>query len=265
MQEKLVSIAMTTYNGEKYLREQLESIFNQTYKNIEVVVTDDCSKDETAQILKEYKQKYGLKYYINETNLGYVKNFEKALSLCKGEYIAFADQDDVWMPEKIEVLMNEIEGVSLVYADAELIDQNDESYGETKKERNIREDKNFPASNLKEVIEIGLQGCASMFERDVLLKAMPFPNELLKRNKIYHDRWIGIVAGKMKGIKFVDKPLIKYRLHMNNNCGINGSGYYGNAKKYLRIFFPPVYYSLRYVRREIRMHLILKELKSRGL
>ena len=73
MQNKLVSIAMATYNGEKYLKEQLDSIYNQTYKNIEVIVCDDCSSDKTVEILDEYKEKYGLKYYINEKNLGFKK------------------------------------------------------------------------------------------------------------------------------------------------------------------------------------------------
>lgn len=77
MQNKLVSIAMATYNGEKYLKEQLDSIYNQTYKNIEVIVCDDCSSDKTVEILDEYKEKYGLKYYINEKNLGFKKTLKK--------------------------------------------------------------------------------------------------------------------------------------------------------------------------------------------
>src|SRR5574344_2136916 len=98
----MISLALPTYNGEKYLREQLDSIFNQTMVPEEIVVVDDRSTDSTIQILEEYKQKYGLKYYINEQNLGYNKNFEKAITLCQGDYIALCDQDDVWLPEKIE-------------------------------------------------------------------------------------------------------------------------------------------------------------------
>ena len=101
MQNKLVSIAMATYNGEKYLKEQLDSIYAQTYKDIEVIVCDDCSSDKTVEILDEYKEKYGLKYYINEKNLGFKKNFEKAISLCSGDFIALADQDDIWIENKI--------------------------------------------------------------------------------------------------------------------------------------------------------------------
>ena len=78
MQNKLVSIAMATYNGEKYLKEQLDSIYAQTYKDIEVIVCDDCSSDKTVEILDEYKEKYGLKYYINEKNLGFKKSIFKS-------------------------------------------------------------------------------------------------------------------------------------------------------------------------------------------
>ena len=130
-QNKLVSIAMATYNGEKYLRKQLESIYNQTYKNIEFIVCDDRSSDKTVKILQEYQNKYGLKFFINEQNLGFVKNFEKAASLCTGEYIAFADQDDVWLPDKIEILLSEIGNNSLICSDAKLIDENNNQVAES--------------------------------------------------------------------------------------------------------------------------------------
>lgn len=94
---------MTTYNGVKYLREQIESILSQTYKDFELIICDDCSKDSTVSILKKYQNKDSrVKYFINESNLGFKKNFEKAISLCSGEYVAFSDQDDIWLPEKLE-------------------------------------------------------------------------------------------------------------------------------------------------------------------
>lgn len=80
----MISIALAAYNGEKFLRKQLDSIYAQTYKDIEVVACDDCSLDGTVSILKEYENKYGLRLYCNEKNLGYIKNFEKVISLCKG-------------------------------------------------------------------------------------------------------------------------------------------------------------------------------------
>ncbi len=113
MKNSLISIAMATYNGEKYLKDQLDSIYNQTYKNIEVIVTDDCSIDKIVEILEQYARFHGLKYTVNEENLGFVK----VISLCGGEYIALADQDDIWEKNKIEILVNEIGSNLLIHSD----------------------------------------------------------------------------------------------------------------------------------------------------
>lgn len=105
----MISIAMTTYNGEMYLREQLDSILTQTRTDFEIVVCDDCSRDSTPKILAEYAIKDSrFRIYENEKNLGYRKNFNKAVSLCKGDFIAFSDQDDVWLPHHLDTLINHI-------------------------------------------------------------------------------------------------------------------------------------------------------------
>ena len=118
----LISIALATYNGGRFLREQLDSIYAQTWRPIDVVACDDRSSDDTVAILEEYRQRHGLRYEVNERNLGFVRNFEKVMALCRGEFIALADQDDVWLPEKLERLMAGIGDASLVYSDAFLID-----------------------------------------------------------------------------------------------------------------------------------------------
>ena len=87
----LVSIAIATYNGERFLRKQLDSIYAQSFNNIEVIACDDCSIDSTVSILEEYSVMYGLRYYQNNRNLGYVKNFEKLMELCAGEFIALSE------------------------------------------------------------------------------------------------------------------------------------------------------------------------------
>ena len=93
----MISIAMATYNGEKFLRYMLDSILSQTYQDIELIICDDNSSDSTCLILKEYeKNNSRIKLYFNESNLGFIKNFEKAISLCSGDYIALSDQDDIW-------------------------------------------------------------------------------------------------------------------------------------------------------------------------
>ena len=104
----MISLAMPTYNGSKFLRKQLDSIYEQTLIPDEIVVVDDCSTDNTRDILEEYKMTRGLKYYVNEKNLGYNKNYVKAIMLCNGDYILLCDQDDVWLPNKVEKCYNEI-------------------------------------------------------------------------------------------------------------------------------------------------------------
>ena len=103
LQMKTVSVVMCTYNGAKYLREQLDSIISQTYPIYELIVQDDCSTDETVAIIKEYMETYSfIKLYVNEHNLGFNQNFKSATMKATGDYVAISDQDDVWFPEKLE-------------------------------------------------------------------------------------------------------------------------------------------------------------------
>ena len=123
MNTKLVSIVVTTYNGERFLKAQLDSIIAQTYQPIEIIVVDDGSTDNTLNILNEYATNHkNVSVIKNEQNLGYVKNFEKGFSLAKGDYIAPCDQDDVWLPTKIDVLVNHIGDDAIAYCDSEFID-----------------------------------------------------------------------------------------------------------------------------------------------
>ena len=117
-----LSVALCTYNGEKFIAEQLESIARQTVLPDELIICDDRSADQTVQILHEFANKapFPVSIYHNETTLGVIRNFEQAISLCKGEYIALADQDDVWLPEKIEKSLALIESAQAQYAGEEV-------------------------------------------------------------------------------------------------------------------------------------------------
>src|ERR1700721_1992019 len=121
-QDPLVSIALCTYNGAEYLAGQLDTLVNQTYKAIEIVVVDDCSTHSTFNILKNYAQKYPqIKISQNETNLGFTANFEKAVTLCNGQLIALCDQDDLWDLQKIELQVAAIKDNIFIYHDSEFI------------------------------------------------------------------------------------------------------------------------------------------------
>jgi len=227
MNNKLVSIAMATYNGEKYLREQLDSIFNQSYNNIEVIVCDDCSTDNTLKILEEYSNQYGLIYFINEQNLGYVKNFERVISLCSGDFIALSDQDDIFLEDKIKILLEEINDNDVIHTDAILIDKNGDkifnSYSNYSKKL-VR-----PKSEIELVLNGCVTGCTCMMTKKFAKNIIPFPNNLY-----VHDKWIGFVAYKSDSLKYLDIPLIKYRQHSSNNIGatdVNSYSFLNKIKK----------------------------------
>lgn len=227
MQNKLVSIAMATYNGGKYLKEQLDSIYNQTYKNIEVIVSDDCSSDKTIDILKEYKYKYGLQYFVNETNLGFKKNFEKVMSLCSGDFIALADQDDIWIENKIEVLMKEIGKSSLIHSACSLIDENSNEISPLW----IKED-DFRYSFAKFIFGNTVTGCTVLFKKELLKNAFPIPS-----GEKYHDWWLALLATKMNGITYCDQALVKYRQHSTQDTGAYVDNILLKIVRYYKSFF----------------------------
>ena len=219
----LISIAMATYNGEKYLKEQLESIYAQTYKNIEVIVTDDCSTDKTVEILKQYAASYQLKYFVNEQNLGYVKNFEKAISLCSGDFIALSDQDDIWEKDKLEILLNKIGSNLLIHSDCSIIDNQSNMIKPYWKEKNLYHT-DFRTLLFKNVVT----GCTVLFNKDLLNGALPFPEGIA-----YHDWWLALYAAKHDRITYTSKCLTQYRQHNEQNTGIR----IGENVSYLRRIF----------------------------
>ena len=125
---ELVSIAMATYNGARYVRDQIESLLAQDYPIHEIVVCDDGSQDGTLDILREYESP-SFRVFLNESNLGFIKNFEKACGLCEGDYIALCDQDDVWTTNKISTLVEFMQsrGLSGAFSDAFLVDAEGET------------------------------------------------------------------------------------------------------------------------------------------
>lgn len=208
----LVSIAMATYNGQKYLSEQLDSIFAQTHKNIELVVVDDGSTDNTLNILYEYQKSYSnLRVLPNEFNMGVIKSFEKAVSLSAGDYIALADQDDVWFPEKIEELLNNIGDNLLIHSDAVLVDDH----------LNILQPSHFAwgkqankASFFDYLMNSNVTGCTAMFSRELVELAVP-----LKSYNLPHDWYFSYYAAYCGRIKLYLKPLVYYRQHAINVSG----------------------------------------------
>jgi glycosyltransferase involved in cell wall biosynthesis len=230
MTEKLVSIALATYNGEKFLVEQLDSIINQTYKNIEIIICDDKSIDSTVSIITNYANSdKRISLYENDKNLGYIKNFEKAISLCNGEYIALSDQDDIWMLNKISTLVKEIGNSLLIHSDANLIDDKSSLIGKSYTEYSKK--MTSPKSIIDMILNGSITGCTCLFSSSLLQKIIPFPH-----NIDVHDKWIGIIAYYFGNIKYINIALIKYRQHSNNMIGaqdITKASYVSKVKSFL--------------------------------
>lgn len=206
-----ISVAMATYNGSKYLREQLDSLYSQTRIPDEIVVTDDCSIDDTVQILEEYRQSKGLKYYINEKSLGVNGNFYRAISLCSGDYIAICDQDDIWCKNKIECSYKKLKEIennrpAAVSSQAIDIDAQGNILGYRK---TFRSNSNYVDTLL---FRGRSQGCSLFFNHQ--LKKIVLNN--CSDNTMLYDVFISFTAAVV-GIKYnMNDRLMYYRHHETN-------------------------------------------------
>lgn len=235
MDAPLISVALATYNGEKYIKDQINSILNQTYKNIEIIICDDNSIDKTYSILTSFQKIHFIKIFRNKSNLGYIKNFEKVLSLCSGDYIAFCDQDDIWLPNKLELLFKNIGNFSLILSDSVIIDSNGKiissSYFKMRNE-------NFE-SNLSFKLLLGnsFQGCMMLFKKDVLTYALPFPKSYPP-----HDWWISLISCKLNGIKIFPTSLMKWRRHSQTDTTSESLDFKSNNSRLLKFLLFFKYY-----------------------
>ena len=217
-----VDILMATYNGEKYLKEQLESILNQTYTNIRLLINDDCSTDKTIEILKEYEQKDNRIYVqYNKENLGSIKNFENLLSRVENKYFMLADQDDVWMPQKVEKSLDKItkENADLVFTDLEAVDENLKTITPSVV-RYMGFKKNIDKYNDYKLVFLRncVTGCTIISKKELIKKYIPIPN----KEPMVHDWWMALMIAQDGKLAFLDEPTIKYRQHSKNQLGIFG-------------------------------------------
>lgn len=203
----LVSIALGTYNGERFLKEQMDSLINQSYSNIEIIISDDNSTDSTLKILNNYITKYDfIKVLHSTTNYGFVKNFEKAISNCSGEYICLCDQDDIWHLSKIHRLINRIGSSNLIYHNSNFVDEGGEVIGsETMATKYSMYSGQSP---LPFLLSNCISGHSMMFKRSLLPHILPFDRDF------YHDWWIAYVALNFEErVDYIDEVLVSYRQH----------------------------------------------------
>ena len=201
------SVVMATYNGEKYIKEQIDSILKNMNDCDELIISDDGSTDNTIKLINEYQDKR-IKL-INGPRKGVKQNFANAIENATGKYIFLSDQDDIWMENKMRLVLEEFEknNVTVVIHDAEVIDENFKvtipSFFEHRKSGK---------GVLKNIYINTYIGCCMAFDANLKGDVLPIPNDIEM-----HDQWIGILGEiKGKGSIFLKEKLIKYRRHSNN-------------------------------------------------
>ena len=208
----MISVCMATYNGEKYIREQIESILSQLGPYDELIISDDASSDDTVNIITDIKDSriILLNYNRNKNNLLPINlvttNFENALKHAKGDYIYLSDQDDVWCENKVKIIQAALEKYDYVVSDCYVTDSNLNIISDTRFDGSVTRNK------YKALISpTPWQGSCAAFRRKVLEKALPFPKGLQS-----HDRWLGYIGSFLFESCIVDIPLIYYRRHETN-------------------------------------------------
>ncbi|MBR5096990.1 MAG: glycosyltransferase family 2 protein, partial [Treponema sp.] len=200
------------YNGGKFLREQIDSILNQSIQDsIELVVCDDCSTDNTITILEEYaKKNTQIKIFLNKSNLGFKRNFEKAISLCSGDFIALADQDDIWESEKLEKLLKNIGDNDFICSNALLVDSDNVSLGITMKDVvSCRYIPNNLFDIFRRILFQNIVQGSTMLVRSSFIKNLPsIPDDFE-----YHDWWFAFNSCAKNGFAYLDECTIRYRRH----------------------------------------------------
>lgn len=206
----MITVCIATHNGEKYIKEQLDSILCQLSLDDEVIVSDDGSSDSTINIIDGYEdsrikvytmvhKRKGMKphYYVT-------KNFENALKHAKGDYIFLSDQDDVWLPNKVDTCIKVLNNCDMILHNLECVDENLQPLNRNIYNNSFRY-KNYFMRKGKHY------GCALVFRSSMLHYILPFP-----KNLVLHDFWLGIMGETFGKFVFLDTPLIKYRLHGSN-------------------------------------------------
>lgn len=206
MKEK-ISVAMATYNGEKYIKEQIKTILQNLQENDELVISDDGSNDNTIDIIKNFNDKRIR--LLDGPRKGLKQNFNNAIKNTTGDYIFLSDQDDIWMPDKVSKMLEIFRknDYILIQHDAIVVDESDNIIFNS-----FAEHRKVKTGIIKNLIKNSYHGCCIAFKSDLKAKILPIPN-----NIYLHDQWIGMVAELEGKTYFSDEKLIKYRRHSENN------------------------------------------------
>lgn len=235
-----VSVVMATYNGEKYIRQQLDSILSQSVMPAEIIIQDDCSSDSTQAIIQEYAANNGIvKVFLNDHNLGFRDNFSSACTKARCEYIALADQDDIWLPDHLKVLLETIKDKTMACAEALLVDADNNSMGITFTE--VKDMHYLPETDLSRSYRMlygsyggFLQGASMLFRRSMNHIIFPIPQGVR-----YHDVWITLVSCFAGGFNFCPEIITRYRQHDSNVSDNIRPSFFREMKRHTHFDFVP--------------------------
>ena len=244
-----IDILLATYNGSKYLHEQLDSILSQSYENINVIIRDDGSSDNTVMIIEEYEQKDSRVRLLNDNlgNLGFVRNFEELMKNSTSEYLMFSDQDDIWYNNKVETSYVRIKAIEetngkscpiLVHTNSKIMNY------ETRTKSLFILDYAKNSSFENSFFNFFVQGSTMLINESLKREALPFSKEVY-----LHDRYLHLIA-EFIGIRaYIDMPTMDYRQHSNNEIGsrvniidkIKNKRYFNLEDRELLIFLANTY------------------------
>lgn len=213
----MISVCLLTFNGEKYITQQISSILSQLGSDDELIVSDDCSSDNTLakidlikdtriKVFRNIEKKSSSYYGVFKNTYNISRNCENALKIAAGDYIFLSDQDDVWSYNKVNTVMLELTSCDMVIHNCSVVDE----------DMNIISDNYFLKTPPKTtffglLIKSSFMGCCMAFNRKIRDLSLPFPE-----NEIEHDAWLGINAIKYGNIKVINETLIYYRRHSGN-------------------------------------------------
>ena len=207
-----VSVCLASYNGARFIAEQVRSILAQLGPDDELIVCDDASSDDTCKIVAQFADPR-LILYANSANVGHVKNFERAIGKAKGEFIFLSDQDDVWDPAKLHTVLRCLElhpDVFLVHHSLATVDA--EGLPMSARWNRLAAGRQSRLRYLiRQLVKCQVFGCATAFRRQLLDVLLPFPDSTYA-----HDHWLAVAAGVRAPVYFLAEPLVSYRLHGGN-------------------------------------------------
>jgi len=206
----MVSVCMATKNGATFIKEQIESILPQLGTKDEIVISDDCSGDDTLTVIRTF-QDPRIRLLESRSEKGITKNFEASLSASKGQFIFLADQDDVWLPGKVNKMKRALKNFDLVMSDCHLVDDNLEV-----QERSFYDLNRSGKGLIRNLIKNSYMGCCMAFTKRLKDRSLPFPADIPM-----HDFWIGLIAELYFSVHFMPEALVLHRRH-NSNASTSG-------------------------------------------